>query len=104
MSSCRSGCSWALPIGYATAPVISKAPAGPKESAIHLLMLGEAGAALLLGIFFDIDGLVILLMTACFVAHDSPATGILLMRRRAGASHRSRSIFMIISPSFLSWR
>jgi hypothetical protein len=28
---------------------------GPKESAIHLVMLGEAGAALLLGIFFDID-------------------------------------------------
>jgi hypothetical protein len=43
---------------------------GPKESAIHLLMLIEVGAALLLGIFLEIDSLVIVLMAACFIAHE----------------------------------
>lgn len=33
-------------------------------------MLGEARAALLSGIFLDINSLVILLMTMCFVAHE----------------------------------
>lgn len=43
---------------------------GPKESLIHLLLLAEAGAALLLGIFLEIDALVILLMAGCFLAHE----------------------------------
>jgi len=46
---------------------------GAKESVIHLLMLGEAGVATLLGLFLQINALVIAAMIACFVAHEVTA-------------------------------
>ena len=37
---------------------------------LDAVMLVEGGTALLLGIFFEIDALVIVLMAACFIAHE----------------------------------
>ncbi len=47
-----------------------EATSGPKESAIHLLMLAEAGTAVLLGLFLEITGLVIAFMLIAFIAHE----------------------------------
>lgn len=47
-----------------------EATSGPKESLIHLLLLAQAGAGLLLGVLFEINALVILLMIGCFLAHE----------------------------------
>ena len=58
---------------------------GAKESVIHLLMLGEAGVATLLGLFFEIDALVIAAMIACFLAHEVTAHWDL----RYAVSHRT---------------
>lgn len=44
---------------------------GPKESAIHLLMLAEAGAGILLALFFAINALVILAMFLLLLAHEA---------------------------------
>src|SRR5215471_3554644 len=46
---------------------------GAKESVIHLLMLGEAGVATLLGLFLEINALVIAAMIVCFLAHEVTA-------------------------------
>lgn len=47
-----------------------EANAGPKESVIHLLMLGEAGTAILAGVFFDVNSLILLVMLAAWVLHE----------------------------------
>lgn len=44
--------------------------AGPKESLIHLLMMGEAGIAVLAGLFFTVNSAVILLMLIAFALHE----------------------------------
>lgn len=44
---------------------------GPLESVLHSLMLAEAGVAVLLGLFFEINSLVLLLMLAAFIAHEA---------------------------------
>jgi hypothetical protein len=44
--------------------------AGPLESIIHLLMMAETGLGLLLGLFLEIDALVILLMILCWILHE----------------------------------
>jgi hypothetical protein len=44
---------------------------GAKESAIHLLMLAEVGAGILLALFFAINALVILAMFLLFLAHEA---------------------------------
>lgn len=46
---------------------------GAPESLLHALMLAEAGGAVLLGLFFEIDSLVLLLMLLAFVAHEVTA-------------------------------
>src|SRR5215475_7697115 len=46
---------------------------GAKESLIHLLMMGEAGLAVLLGLFLEINALVIAAMIACWLAHEITA-------------------------------
>jgi hypothetical protein len=46
---------------------------GAKESLIHLLMLVEVGIGVLLGLFLEINALVIAVMAACFVAHEVTA-------------------------------
>lgn len=46
---------------------------GAKESLIHLLMMGEAGLAVLLGLFLEINALVIAIMLACWLAHEITA-------------------------------
>jgi hypothetical protein len=43
---------------------------GPKESVIHLLLMAEAGTAVLLGVFMEINGLVLLLMLVALAAHE----------------------------------
>lgn len=45
--------------------------AGPPESLMHLLLLAEAGIALLAGLLLEINGLVLLIMLVCFVAHEA---------------------------------
>lgn len=47
-----------------------EANAGPKESLIHLLMMGEAGIAILVGLFFTVNSAVILLMLAAWALHE----------------------------------
>jgi hypothetical protein len=47
--------------------------AGAKESLIHLLMMGEAGLAVLLGLFLEINALVIAIMIVCWLAHEITA-------------------------------
>jgi hypothetical protein len=47
--------------------------AGPKESAIHLIMLGEAGLAILMGLNFAIDSAVILIMLVAWALHEVTA-------------------------------
>jgi len=44
--------------------------AGAKESLIHLVMLGEAGVAVLAGLFFDVNSLVILIMLIAWALHE----------------------------------
>jgi hypothetical protein len=43
---------------------------GVPETILHLLMLAEVGVAVLLGLFFEINGLVLALMLGAFVAHE----------------------------------
>ncbi|GEM_PF-917155 len=47
--------------------------AGPKESLIHLLMFAEAGAPLILALFFEVNALVIAVMIAAFFIHEATA-------------------------------
>lgn len=44
---------------------------GWRESVIHAVMLAEAGAAVLLGLFFEINALVIACMILAFVLHEA---------------------------------
>jgi len=48
-----------------------EANAGPKESLIHLLMMGEAGIAVLAGVFFTVNSAVILLMLIAWALHEA---------------------------------
>src|SRR3954467_4886269 len=43
---------------------------GPRESAIHWLMLAEVGLPLTLAVFFRINALLLALMLICLVAHQ----------------------------------
>lgn len=43
---------------------------GPKESALHLLMLAEAGLPVLMGLFLEINGLIILIMIVALGLHE----------------------------------
>jgi hypothetical protein len=43
---------------------------GPAESILHIAMLAEAAVALLLGLFFEINALILVVMIAAFVAHE----------------------------------
>ncbi|MBV8538162.1 MAG: diguanylate cyclase, partial [Alphaproteobacteria bacterium] len=44
---------------------------GTKESVMHVLLLAEAGTAVLIGLFLEIDSLVLLLMIAAFLLHEA---------------------------------
>ena len=46
-----------------------EATAGLKESLIHTLMMAQVGVAVLLGLFFEVTTLVVLLLIADFVLH-----------------------------------
>jgi hypothetical protein len=48
-----------------------EANAGAKESLIHLLMLGEAGVAVLAGLFFAVNSLVILILLIAWALHEA---------------------------------
>lgn len=43
---------------------------GIYEPMLHLVLLALAGAPLLLGLFLDINALILLLMILCFIAHE----------------------------------
>jgi hypothetical protein len=47
--------------------------AGVKESLMHLLMLGEAAVPVVLGLFFEINPLLLSVMIAAFFAHEATA-------------------------------
>ena len=47
--------------------------AGSKESLIHLLLLGEAGIAILAGLHFEVNSAVILLMLVAWALHEATA-------------------------------
>jgi len=46
---------------------------GAKESLLHLAMMAEAGLAVLLGLFLEINALLIALMILCWLAHEATA-------------------------------
>lgn len=46
---------------------------GAKESVLHLTMMGEAGFAVLLGLFFEINSLVLVLMLIALILHEATA-------------------------------
>lgn len=46
---------------------------GLKETLIHFLLLAEAGSAVLAGLVFEVNALVILLMLAALLAHEATA-------------------------------
>lgn len=46
---------------------------GATESVIHLVMLGEAGLAILVGLFFEITSLTLAVMLAAWTAHEVTA-------------------------------
>jgi hypothetical protein len=60
-----------------------EANAGPKESLIHLLMLGEAGIAILAGLYFTVNSAVILLMLIAWALHEVTAMWDLLYANSA---------------------
>lgn len=47
--------------------------AGPKESALHLLMLAQVGLPMLLALFFEINALVIAIMLVMIPIHEATA-------------------------------
>ena len=47
--------------------------AGTKESLLHALQLGEAGIPVILGLFFDINALIIAVMLGAVVVHEATA-------------------------------
>ncbi|WP_217906588.1 diguanylate cyclase [Bordetella genomosp. 11] len=47
--------------------------AGPKESALHLLMFAEIGIPLLACLFLQVNALVFLVMILAFIAHEATA-------------------------------
>ncbi|HEV7611551.1 MAG TPA: hypothetical protein VGO37_06745 [Steroidobacteraceae bacterium] len=47
--------------------------AGPKESLLHLLMFAEVGVPLLLGLFLEINSLLIAIIIAAFFIHEATA-------------------------------
>lgn len=74
---------------------------GPKESLIHLLLLAEGGAGLLLGLLFEINALVILLMVGCFLAHEITTYGDLayaISRRRVSAIEQRVHDYLAMIP------
>lgn len=46
---------------------------GTKESALHLLQLGEAGIPVVVGLLFDINALIIAIMIVALVIHEATA-------------------------------
>jgi hypothetical protein len=50
-----------------------QANAGPKESLIHLAMMGEAGLAILAGLFFTVNAAILSIMLAAWLAHEVTA-------------------------------
>jgi hypothetical protein len=46
---------------------------GAKESALHALQLSEAGVPVMMGLIFDVNALVILVMIAALVLHEATA-------------------------------
>jgi hypothetical protein len=46
---------------------------GPFESALHLLMFLEAGVALIIGLFCEVNALVFLLLIVIFLTHEATA-------------------------------
>ncbi len=50
-----------------------EANAGPKESLIHLALMGEAGIAVLAGLFFDVNALILLIMLGAWAVHEVTA-------------------------------
>jgi len=47
--------------------------AGPKESVIHLVMMSEAGIAVLAGLFFEVNSLILLVMLIAWAPHEATA-------------------------------
>lgn len=63
--------------------------AGPRESLIHLLMLAEGAVPLLLGLFLEITGTVLLVMVAAWLLHEVTS----YWDVRYAAAHRPVSAF-----------
>jgi uncharacterized membrane protein YphA (DoxX/SURF4 family) len=71
--------------------------AGPFESVLHLLMFAEAGLALLIGLFFEVNSLVFLMLIAIFLIHEATA----LWDVRYATAHRKVTYWEQHVHSFL---
>ncbi|HEY6021216.1 MAG TPA: response regulator transcription factor [Candidatus Paceibacterota bacterium] len=91
-----------------------EATSGTKESLLHALQLGEAGIATVAGLFFDINSLILLIMTVAFIAHEASAlwdSSYAIGRRYVGALEQHVHSFLELLPlmavsfvTLLSWQ
>jgi len=75
--------------------------AGPRESAIHLLMLAEAGIPSLLGLFVDVNAGVLLTAFGAMAAHEATAIWDVAYaepRRRVTPSEQHVHSFLEVGP------
>jgi hypothetical protein len=77
---------------------------GAHESVIHLMMMAETGIPLLMGLFLEINALVLAMMGALFVAHEATAywdVNYAETRRTVTPNEQHAHSFL---EWFLSWR
>ena len=75
--------------------------AGIKESLLHVLQLSEVGVPVLLGLLFDINSLIILIMLLALMAHEATAlydVSYALPRRYVGVLEQHVHSFMEVLP------
>ncbi len=74
---------------------------GVGESLIHLIMLAEGGCALFLGLYAEIDALVLAVMIALWLAHEITSYGDLVFanhRRRIAAFEQRVHDYLAVVP------
>jgi hypothetical protein len=78
-----------------------EANAGPKESVIHLIMMFEAGTAILAGLFFEVNGVILLVMLVAWALHEVTGMWDLIYandRRRVNAIEQKVHDYLGVVP------
>jgi len=75
--------------------------AGTRESLLHLLQLGEIGLPVLLGLLFEINSGILIVMLLAFIVHEATAlydVSYALPRRQVGVLEQHVHSFMEVLP------